>query len=127
MRMLCTRIGAALDEVYGPVRAGRTDRPLPTDCLQYFALLNRESTQHDPEGFVPAPTESASEGPARYRRGAIYVRCPLWCPGAAAGPTPSVMSVATMHDPPFRQAYETVSVKRLTRSTAFERREPAER
>eukprot|EP00170_Pyropia_yezoensis_P004259 contig_17468_g4270 len=73
VRMMYARIGAVLDEVYGPVRAGQTDRPLPTDYLQFFALLNRESTDHDPVGPVPAPPGSASEAPARYRRGAIYV------------------------------------------------------
>lgn len=79
VRMMYSRIGAVLDEVYGPVRTGGTDRPLPTDYLQFFALLNRESTQHDPVGYVPAPVGSASEAPARYRRGAIYVRlCPLF-------------------------------------------------
>ncbi|GAB0497053.1 hypothetical protein MMPV_008376 [Pyropia vietnamensis] len=73
VRMMYNRIGAVLDEVYGPMRTGGTDRPLPTDYLQFFALLNRESTQHDPVGHVPAPAASASEAPARYRRGAIYV------------------------------------------------------
>lgn len=82
VRMMYARIGAVLDEVYGPVRAGQTDRPLPTDYLQFFALLNRESTDHDPVGPVPAPPGSASEAPARYRRGAIYVRC--FCSGSLA-------------------------------------------
>jgi len=77
VRAMYTRIGAALDEVYGPVGSGGSGvggRPLPTDYLQFFCLLNRESTQHDPQGFVAAPSGSASEAPARHRRGAIYVR-----------------------------------------------------
>jgi len=77
VRAMYTRIGAALDEVYGPVGGGGSGgggRPLPTDYLQFFCLLNRESTQHDPKGFVAAPAGSASGAPARHRRGAIYVR-----------------------------------------------------